>query len=117
MRQPRSFICAYLFFCLGVFVFAQNRDLCPVVYGIDADGRIFVYTHNGNYRRSLVTIESDLKGGCYNDANPASVSSVTIKTAVGSPKGRLDEVLSLLARNGWARDRVKILANQKLTLP
>ena len=37
MRQPRSFICAYLFFCLGVFVFAQNRDLCPVVYGIDAD--------------------------------------------------------------------------------
>jgi hypothetical protein len=53
-------------------------------------------------------LESDLHGGCYNDANPHDVTSVKLLIAADAPKPKLDLVFSILQKEGWPREKVQV---------
>jgi len=64
------------------------------------------YRFNGWRVTSMHTLESDLKGGCYNDANPSKVTSVTIEGSKQAPASRLKLLYELLSRNGWPQSEI-----------
>jgi hypothetical protein len=76
--------------------------------GIGNDGIVYTNRFNGWYETSLKTLGSDLHGGCYNDANPSPVTSVTVILAPSAPKARVDSVFSILGKDGWERSKVNI---------
>lgn len=81
---------------------------CPMTIGIGRDGAIFASRLRGWYKTSQKTLESDLRGGCYNDANPTPVTSVKVIIAAGTPKSNTDRVFSILDRNGWPKNKVHV---------
>ena len=76
--------------------------------GLGADGTIFTNRFQGWYKVSLKTLGSDLRGGCYNDANPVKVTSVKIYVAPNAPKPKIDRVFSILEEDGWSRETVDV---------
>jgi hypothetical protein len=93
---------------IPVLALAMLQGVCPMTIGVGKDGAIFTDRFQGWYQASPKTIESDLKGGCYNDANPHSVTSVKLFIAAGVPAARLDLVFSILQKDGWSRERVQV---------
>ena len=90
-----------------VLALAMTPSACSMTIGIDKDGTLFSSRFSGWYKVSSKTIESDLHGGCYNDANPVPVSAVKVLLASKAPKSKVDFVLSILKRNGWSREKVQ----------
>jgi biopolymer transport protein ExbD len=84
----------------------QKPDVCPMSIEIDSKGQVFTNRFHGHYLTSLRLLTSDLHGGCYNDAHPSPVTSVTITTREGAPQQRVDAVMKILAENGWPSDKV-----------
>jgi hypothetical protein len=76
-------------------------------------GDFFTHRFSGRYKTSPTLLESDLNGGCYNDANPAPVSSVTISIAPGTPTERVKLLYEILERNGWPKARIKIVPSNR----
>jgi len=88
---------------------AMPPSICPMTIGVGADGTIFTDRFHGWYEVSLKTLDSDLRGGCYNDANPGPVTSVRLLVASAAPKPIVDSVLSLLKTHGWSQEKVTCL--------
>jgi hypothetical protein len=93
---------------LAILALAMIHDVCPITIGVGRDGQLFSDRFQGWYRVTLKTLQSDLHGGCYNDANPSPVTSIKIVVAPGSPELEMDEVLVILKKEGWSRDRVNV---------
>ena len=91
-----------------VLALAMPPSVCPMTIGIGADGALSSSRFHGWYKVTARTIESDLLGGCYNDANPSKVTSVKVLIAPGAPKQRVDSVFSILKTKGWGRDKVDV---------
>lgn len=83
---------------------------CPMTIGVRNNGAIYSNRFHGWFHISTRTLNEDLRGGCYNDANPTPVTSVKVLLAPGAPKPRIELVFSLLAKDGWTRDRLVIKA-------
>jgi hypothetical protein len=93
---------------IPVLALAMMQGVCPMTIGIGKDGAIFTDRFHGWYKTSPKTLESVLRGGCYNDANPHSVTSVKLLIAAAAPKPRVDLVYSILQEEGWPRERLKM---------
>ncbi len=87
---------------------STKSDPCPLVIRLRRDGKVITYRFNGWRVTSMRTLESDLKGGCYNEANPSKVTSVTIEGSREAPPFRLKLLYEVLSRNGWSQDRTTI---------
>jgi hypothetical protein len=81
---------------------------CSVRIAVATDGGFYDILHNGVYKRSPRTLEQELRGGCYNDANPSRVTSVVLEIADGAPPARTESLYKLLERNGWTRSKVLV---------
>jgi hypothetical protein len=81
---------------------------CPMTIGVGGDGTVYSGRFNGWYKVSSKTLDSDLRYGCYNDANPTPVTSVDLLLARGAPSARVDLVFSILKRDGWSREKVNV---------
>ena len=87
---------------------STRSDVCPLRIEVDSKGDVFTNRFHGRYLTSLKLLATDLHGGCYNDANPSPITSVTITTREGAPRHRVDEVMKLLAQNGWPKAKVNV---------
>jgi len=81
---------------------------CPMTIGITRDGALYVNRMGGWYKTSLQSLDGDLRGGCYNDANPTPVTSVRLLLVAEAPKSKVDLVFSILKKDGWSRDKVSV---------
>jgi hypothetical protein len=83
-------------------------DKCPFVIGVAANGDLYDLNamNMPALRRSPKVLEQYLQGGCYNDANPSPVTSVTLELAPHAPTAKIDFVYAIFARNGWSKDKV-----------
>jgi len=87
----------------------QRADACPMRIEAVKSGDFFTHLFNGRYKTSPNLLVRDLKGGCYNDANPAPVSSVTLSIEPGTPIERVKLLYEILERNGWPKSRIKVV--------
>ena len=87
---------------------AMMQDICPVTLGVGSDGSLFSNRFRGWYTVSARTIQSDLRGGCYNDANSHPVTSVKVELAPKAPKAKVEQVFSILKKEGWGQEKVKV---------
>jgi biopolymer transport protein ExbD len=85
---------------------SPKPDVCPMRVEVDSKGEIFTNRFHGRYSTSLKLLAKDLHSGCYNDADPIPVTSVTVTTREGAPQQRVNAVMKVLADNGWPSDRV-----------
>jgi hypothetical protein len=83
-------------------------NACPLKIGIAHDGAVFSDRMQGWYRTSATTLAGVLRGGCYNDANPSAITSVDLEIAPNAPEGRVDQILSILEKAGWPKDKVRV---------
>jgi hypothetical protein len=93
---------------IPVLALAMMQGVCPMTIGVGKEGTLFTDRFQGWYKTSQKSLDGDLHGGCYNDANPHSVTSVKLFIAPGAPKQRLDLVFSILQEDGWPRDKVQV---------
>jgi hypothetical protein len=93
---------------VAILALAMMQGVCPMTLGLGPDGTLFSDRFYGWYKISPKTLENDLKGGCYNDANPHSVTSVRLEVAANTPQPTVEKIIALLSRMGWPRDRVTI---------
>jgi hypothetical protein len=93
---------------LGLILALAITPTCPLTIAIDNRGTLFSNRFSGWYEVSTRTLESDLKGGCYNDANPIPVTSVKVLLSVNAPMPKIDRVLAILKEKGWSKDKVDI---------
>jgi hypothetical protein len=91
-----------------VLALAMTQSSCPMTIGIGGDGTFFSARFNGWYKISPKTLEGDLHGGCYNDANPLQLTSVKLLLAPKAPKPKVDLVISILAKEGWSREKINV---------
>jgi hypothetical protein len=103
--NPSDIVSAML---IAVLALAMMHDVCPITIGVGSDGRLYSDRFHGWYRITPRTLNSDLRGGCYNDNNPSPVTSVNILIAPGAPKPKTDEVFSILEKEGWSREKVTV---------
>lgn len=96
----------WLFAATSVHGLAQPA--CLITIGIGRDGTPFSNRFHGWYRVTVKTLQSDLRGGCYNDANPIQVTSVELEIAPGTPKTTVDSVLLILKKEGWSKAKVGV---------
>ena len=89
-----------------ILAFATMQSTCPMTIGVGRDGTLFSDRFYGWYKTTPKTLESDLRGGCYNDNNPHAVTSVTLALAPGASQSKVDLVFSILGREGWSRGKV-----------
>ena len=108
----RAAILAFVFaVCISTAVGQSSSAAygpCSVRIAVAKDGSFFDILRNGVYKRSPRTLEQELHGECYNDANPSQVTSVVLEIADGAPPARTEFLYKLLERNGWARAKVLI---------
>lgn len=93
---------------LGLILALATTPTCPLIIAIDNSGALFSNRFHGWYEVSTRTFVSDLKGGCYNDANPIPVTSVKVLLTGSAPKPKIDRVLAILKEKGWNKDKVNI---------
>lgn len=90
------------------FAIGFLTNACPMKIGIARDGAVFSTRMQGWYKTSQRTLVSDLRTGCYNDANPSQTTSVKLEIAPGAPKERVEEIFSILEKAGWPKGRVTV---------
>lgn len=83
-------------------------DVCPVKVEVSRSGAFYTNRFHGHYRTSAKVLERDLKGACYNDANPSKVTSVTVKVDPNAPPGAVAALYRLLEQNGWPKSKVEV---------
>ena len=83
-------------------------NACPMKIGIARDGSLFSARMQGWYTTTDKTILRDLRGGCYNDARPSPVTSVTVDVSREAPNQTVDRVLHSLESMGWPRNKVTL---------
>jgi hypothetical protein len=91
-----------------VLAISLLTNVCPLKIGISRDGEVFSTRMQGWYRTSPRTLAGVLRGGCYNDANPSAVTAVTVDIAPNAPEERVDQILSILEKAGWPKDKVRM---------
>lgn len=91
-----------------ILALTMTPPICPMTIGIGQDGTLFSDRFQGWYRVSPKTLESDLRGGCYNDSNPIPVTSIELLLSPNAPKSRVDFVISILEKEGWNRKKIKL---------
>jgi len=91
-----------------VLALATAAPACPMSIGIGGDGALYSDHFHGWYKISAKTLKSDLQGGCYPDPKPRPVSSVRLLIAPNAPKPKIDLVLSILEKEGWAREKIGV---------
>ncbi len=84
-----------------------KRDPRPEVIEITPSGQVFTNRFHGRYPTSLHLLAIDLKGGCYNGAKPARVSSVHLTIAKNAPEPKVKQVWEILVQQGWPREKVQ----------
>ena len=87
---------------------SKKFDACPLIIRVRASGTLITHRFDGWRVTSMRTLESDLKGGCYNDANPSMVTSLTIEASKEAPPAKLKLLYEALSRGGWQRNRITI---------
>ena len=92
----------------AVLALAMSMPSCPVTAGIARNGDLFSDRFHGWYKISEKTLKSDLRGGCYNDANSLPVTSIELFIAPNAPKAVLDRVFSILQKEGCSRSRISV---------
>lgn len=92
----------------ALLLLAMTQSSCSMTIGIGQDGTIFSTRFSGWYKISSKTLESDLQGGCYNDANPSPVTSVELLVAPKTPRPLVDHLFSILEKEGWSRERINV---------
>jgi hypothetical protein len=92
----------------GLILALAITSTCPLTIAIDNNGKLFSSRFSGWYETSTKTLESELKGGCYNDANPIPFTSVKLLLTKDAPKPKVDRVLEILKEKGWSKDKVDI---------
>lgn len=91
-----------------VLTLTAAQSSCPMTIGVGNHGEIMEGRFHGWYSISTKTLISDLHSGCYNDANPSPVTSVRLMLAPKAPNEKTEEILSMLAKEGWQRERIHI---------
>jgi len=86
---------------------ALSSDICLVRIAVLSDGGYLDVTHNGSYKRTLSILAKQLRGGCYNDANPSPVTAVAVRIAPTAPQKRVNALYETLQKNGWPKDKVR----------
>jgi hypothetical protein len=84
------------------------HDVCPVRVEVSRSGEFYTNRFQGHYKTSAKLLERDLRGGCYNDANPSKVTSVTAKVVPNAPPGSVQALYRLLEQNGWPKSKLKV---------
>jgi len=105
-----AFIVAIAFVHFLPKVPAKPTDVCPLVVEVSSTGAVFTNRFHGRNRTSLKLLASDLRGGCYNDANPSPVTSVTLQISPLAPKAIARAVSNTLEQNGWPPDKITVKA-------
>jgi hypothetical protein len=90
---------------IPVLAIAMMQGVCPMTIGVGRDGALFSGRFYGWYRTSTKTLESDLRGGCFDDANPSQVTSVKLLIAADAPKPKIELIFSILHKEGWPREK------------
>lgn len=112
-RWPGLLVVAVLLAGVGA-VRAQRAPLpaklCPVSLILDARGRLYDGSTGDAQRRSLPVLAQMLGAGCYPEGGPSPVSAVTVRVAKQADPKRVDALFAVLARAGWPRNRVTVLA-------
>lgn len=85
-----------------------SGDVCPVKIEVYPSGEFYTNRFHGHYKTSAKFLESDLRGGCYNDANPSRVTSVIVKVDPNAPPQAVEGLYRILERNGWPKSKVKV---------
>jgi hypothetical protein len=93
---------------IAVLALAMMHGVCPITIGVGSDGRLYSDRFHRWYNISSKTLQSDLRGGCYDDANPSPITSVRILVGPGAPDHKVDEVFAILEKQGWSRDKVSV---------
>lgn len=83
-------------------------DVCPMKIEISHSGNYYTNRFNGRYKTSAKLLEHDLRGGCYNDANPSKITSVTVKIDPNAPPMAVQALYRLLEQNGWPKSKLKV---------
>ena len=91
-----------------VFALIMSVPACPVDIGIARNGALFSNRFAGWYKISAKTLGSDLRGGCYNDANPLPITTVKLFIAPKAPRRTIDRVFSILKSDGWSREKITL---------
>jgi hypothetical protein len=86
-----------------------SGDVCPVKVEIAKSGEFYTNRFSGHYKTSAKLLERDLHAGCYNDANPSKVTSVTLRIVPGAPPRAVNSLYQLLDRNGWPKSKLKVV--------
>jgi len=86
------------------------RDVCAMALGIRTDGTTYELNlmNMPPVRRSLKVIAQEARGGCYNDANPSAITSVTLYVEKGTTELKLHPLLNLLSAAGWQREKIHV---------
>jgi|GEM_PF-5499947 len=85
-----------------------SADVCPLVVRVEKNGTFMTNRFSGWYKTSPALLESDLRGGCYNDSHPSHVTSVRLEISPGSPVPRLELLYRILDRNGWQKGKIAV---------
>jgi hypothetical protein len=80
----------------------------PMRLGIARDGTLYSGRFYGRYRIRTRTLETDLRGGCYNDANSSAVTSVALNLAAGAPQAVIRKVEAVLTKEGWPAGKISV---------
>jgi hypothetical protein len=84
----------------------QPKDVCPMRIELTRGGAIFTNRFHGRHRTSMELLADDLHGGCYNDARPNEVTSVSLQIDQGASQRHVDDLYSALAKCGWPKERL-----------
>lgn len=93
---------------VALLAIGLSTNACPMKIGIDRSGVVFSTRMQGWYKTSGRTLATVMRTGCYNDANPSKVTSVSLEIAPNAPKEPIERVYSILDKAGWPKDRVKV---------
>jgi hypothetical protein len=85
-----------------------STNVCPIKIGIARDGAVFSTRMQGWYGTSQTTLAVVLRTGCYNDANPSKITSVTLEIAPHAPEQRIEQVYAILEKAGWSKNRIHV---------
>jgi hypothetical protein len=87
---------------------ARVAKPCSITIGVGHNGALFFDRFNGWYKTTPKMLKSVLSAGCYNDNDPQPISSVSLALVAGAPKAKMDLIFSILAQQGWPKNRVHI---------
>jgi hypothetical protein len=90
---------------LPMLALAMIQSACPIYLGVNNDGSIFFDRFQGWIRVDATQLAAVLHQGCRTNFSspPAPITSVRFAVAPKAPSSKVDEVFSLLEKNGWTR--------------